>query len=210
MRIPLISCALRVFNVWGSTHCLDPLSVGSDDLHSEDGCVLQRLPVRINPVRPVVRPEIVPEILDWIQLRRIGRQSQHGHVRGHDHRVTRVIAGTVPDQHRVNIRIQLSRKLFQEEIDHVRIQMRHDNPCGGSAGRAGRGDHPEVVILSLTHSRGSRASLRPDRRQRAFLTEPGFVFEPDFKPLVGVLTGDGFKILADFFLKASWASGSAC
>ena len=75
--------------------------------------------------------------------------------------------------------------------------------------RAGRGDHPEVVVLRLPHGRRPRAPRRPDRRQRPLLAEPRLVLEPDLDPLIGVGAGDLDEPVVDFFLNSSCAAGSA-
>jgi hypothetical protein len=55
--------------VWGRTDCPDLLRVQADGSPGLDRRILQGLVIPVHPVRPVMRPQVMPEVLHRVQLR---------------------------------------------------------------------------------------------------------------------------------------------
>ncbi|AMV38398.1 hypothetical protein VT85_13255 [Planctomyces sp. SH-PL62] len=87
-------------------------------------------------------------------------------------------------------------------VDRLGVQAGHDDPGGRPGGGAGRGDHPEVLVLRLADGGRPRAAAGPDGR-RPLPAEAGLVLPPG-----RVGGGDLRDQSADFFWNSSRAAGS--
>ena len=81
-----------------------------------------------------------------------------------------VEAGTVPDHDRVFVLRDGRRKLFEELIDHRRVQLRAEQTFGVPGLGTHRTDHPQVFVLGLPDRCRPRTSASPDIGDRPLLT----------------------------------------
>lgn len=152
--------------------------------------------------------QVVPEVLDGVQLRAVRRQRDRRDVVRHLQIDAAMIARTVPDQHHVYILVDLFAHLTQEAVDHAGIDRRGQQPGGLARRRASGPEDVEVVVLGLLDRRRARAGACPLAGERALLAEAGLVLEPRLDTFAGVLGLDRLDLRYDVFLNAACASGS--
>jgi hypothetical protein len=170
---------------------------------------LHRVQILVRPVRPVVASQVVPEIFGRVQLGRPRRQRHQRDVGWYPQRLGHVVAGPVPDQGDVLRRIDGLRQPVEELLRRVGVDVLGDQSLGLAGGGTDRREDVQALEPALLGRPRPRPLVRPDRRQRAFLAEAGFIFEPDFDWPVGMPGGDVGDDLGRFFLNASCAAGSA-
>ena len=164
--------------------------------------------VLVASVRPVVASQVMPEILDGVEFRRVWRHRDQGDVRRNLESLGGMVAGLVPNQDGVNVGSQFVGELLKEVIDDGGIQMRRQQSDALTGAGANRSQYIEVIVLRLSHGPWPRALFGPYAGQRSLLPEARFILEPDFDSLVGMGRTNDFHLLDDVFLKALWASGS--
>lgn len=164
--------------------------------------------VLVASVRPVVTSQVMPEILDGVEFRRVWRQRDQGDVGWDLESLGGMVAGLVPNQDGVNVGSQFVGELLKEVIDDGGVQMWRQQSDALTSVGANRSQYIKIVVLRLSHRPWPRALFGPHAGQRSLLTEARFILEPDFDSLVGMGRSDGLHLLDDFFLKALWASGS--
>lgn len=163
----------------------------------------QGVVIGIRAVAPVVASQVVPKILDGIELGRIGRQLYQRHVGGNLQCFGRMEAGSVPDQHGVHTGSELLCELGEELIDDRGIEVGSEQSDALSALWTDAREHVEIIVLRLSHRPGTRAGPGPHAGQRALLAEASFVLEPDLHALRGMVRADGLDLCHNVFLKAS-------
>ena len=77
--------------------------------------------VVVAAVRPIVAPQVVPEILDEIEFRRVRRQRDQRDVRRDVQSLGGMVAGLIPNQDSVNVGVQFLGELLEEAITAVCI-----------------------------------------------------------------------------------------
>ena len=167
------------------------------------GRLHQGFVIGIRAVGPVVASQVVPQILDGIEFRGIGRQLHQCDVGWNLQCFGRVEAGLVPDQHGVDTGSEFLCELVEELIDDMGVQVGSEQSDALSALRTDTREHVEIVVLRLSHCPGTRAGLGPHAGQRALLSEARFILEPDLHALPGMIRADGLDLCQDVFLKAS-------
>ena len=151
----------------------------------------------------------MPEVLDGVKFRRIGRQFNQRDVVGNIQLCAGVKARLIPDHHDMHIIVDLLDQLIEENIDDIRIQVRADE-AGGLAGlRTSSAQHIHPVVARLFYRARPSAFGSPDPCDGALLAEARFVLIPDLDAFVRVLGLDRFDLFYDAFLKSSCACGSA-
>ena len=108
----------------------------------------------------------------------------------------------------MNVRGDLGGELLKEKVDDLNVDMRREQADGVAGAGTGCADEVEPVVLRLSDGDESLAPSAPASGQRALLAEAGLLLEVDLYSLVGVLASDCVQPGREFFLKASWASGS--
>jgi len=154
-------------------------------------------------------PQVMPEILNRIQFRRVRRQTHERDVRRADQVVRPMKSRAVPHQDRLHVRFQSRRQLGEEQVHDRSVESRRDQSFGLAGRGARRRQDVDETVLRLSDCAGSRSAARPDAGQRPLLTEPCFVFVEDLQPAVGMLRLDLVQSLAELFLNSSCAAGSA-
>lgn len=167
------------------------------------GRLHQGFVIGICAVGPVVTSQVVPQILNGIELRRIGWQLHERDIGGNLQCFGRVEACLVPDHHGVHTRSELLCELGEELIDDMGVQVGSEQSNALSTLRTDAREHVKVVVLRLPHRPGTRAGFGPHAGQRALLSEARFVLEPNLHALLGMVRADGLDLCHDVFLKAS-------
>ncbi len=153
-----------------------------------------------------------PEVLGWLQLRRIGGQEEQMHVLGHTQPHTRVPARPVQHEHdllgragahRLGERRQL--RLKERDVDG-RGQV-EDGPSGGRMDEAN-----EVAPLEpmLDRREGALPVEAPDLVEDRLQPDAVLVNGPEFDLRLREGRGDGAEERPEVFLKAFCSAGSAC
>jgi len=173
------------------------------------GSLFDGIQVLVGPVRPVMAPQVVPEILHRVQLWRARRQRHQRNVRRHPQRLRPVVACSIPDQRDVFALGNRLRQPVEELLRGVGVDVLGNQTFRPAGGRTNRGEDLQALEAALLRRPRPRTFVGPDRCQRALLAEAGFVLEPDFDLLSGLPGLDFRDDLGSFFLKASCAAGSA-
>ena len=171
------------------------------------GCAGQFFVVVVAAVRPVVAPQVVPEILDGVEFRGIRRQRDERDIGRDLESLGGMVAGLIPDQDSVNVSSQFLGELLKEVIDDGGVQMRCQQSDTLTCARTNGSQDIEVIVLRLSHRPWPRALFGPHTSQCSLLTEACFILEPYFDVLVGMGRTDGLHLCDDVFLKALCASG---
>ncbi len=172
------------------------------------GGVAQVIVVGVAAVGPMVAAQIVPEVLDGVELRRVRRQRDQREVRWRTKIVADMEAGLIPEHHDMHMRIDLADELLEEGVDGGGVERGGQQADGLAGVGTGRAQDVEVVVLGLLDGRGPRAASGPLAGQGALLAEAGFILEPDLDRLTGVRGGDLLYLRRGVFLKASTTAGS--
>src|ERR1039458_8690184 len=132
--------------------------------------------------RELVAAQIFPDVFDWVEFGRVGRQGDEGDVVGNGEILGDVIARTVEDQ------------------------------SGRSAALRTDGAEDVGPFVALVARRARpRSTPSPDAGQRALLADARLVLEPDFNGLIFGMVGEPRDDRrGEVFLNASWASSSVC
>lgn len=93
--------------------------------------------------------EKVPKVFDGIEFRRVGRQLDQRDIFRRLESARPMESCTIPNHHRMLVFSQRLRELFQEDIDHVRIEPWTQETFGLPRLGTHRTDHPQIVVLSL-------------------------------------------------------------
>ena len=166
---------MRPSEIWSIADSLERFRILADGTQAPDRLLLQLVVVPVLPVRPVMRPQVMPQVLHRVQLRRVRQQPDQAHVARHHQVPAGVVARPVPDQHRVDPGGQLPRELLQEQVDHRRVQLGHDQRRGRPGGGADRRQHVQRLRPRLPHRPRPRPLAGPDPGERPLLAEPGLV-----------------------------------
>src|SRR5512135_3423622 len=199
IRFPGISCAFA--DVWSGADALDLFGIQAHGTQAPHCLVLQFVIITVHSNRPVMTPEVMPQILHRIQLRRVRHQLDQAQIPRDLQVRTGVVARSVPQQHRMDPSGQRARELLEEQIEHRRVQLRHDQRRRRARGHADRRQHIERRELDLPHRTRARTLQRPDARQRPVLAEAGLVLEPELDLLVGMRLLDRLDLIDDDLLE---------
>lgn len=157
-----------------------------------------------------VGAQVLPDIFHRVQLRAVGREQDGGEVVGDDERRCPVPAGPVEQEDRMRARRDGAGD-FREVVVHRGGVGEGQHQSGGDAAvRAGGAEDVGPFVAGVARRARPAAALRPDPGEGALLADPRLVLEPDLERLATRGLGDrcGYR-LAEVFLKASCASGSA-
>ena len=95
-------------------------------------------------------------------------------------------------------------------IHRLGVGEGHDQTGGGGAVRADCAENAGRFVARVADGAGAGAALRPDPCQRALLTHPGFILEPDLERFAARRLGEGRRYRPEeVFLNASCSAGSA-
>ena len=101
-------------------------------------------------------------------------------------------------------------ELVQHRLHGGSADAGQDQGDAGIARRTDRAEQVDRLVAQVAHAARAHAALVPAPADAAGLADPGFVQEPDLKPLgLGMVAGDLGDQRGEFFLKRSWALRSA-
>ena len=197
------------FRVWSSADGTDDRGIEAGGAPCGFGGVEQGVHRFVFPVGPVMAPQVVPQVFDGVQFGRVRWQADQRDVGRADQVVGAMVSRTIPDEHRLHVRLQRPRQLGEKEVHDARVQTRRDQSLGLARLGAHGSQHVDEPVLMLADGTRSRTGASPDASQRPLLAEPRFVFVEDLQPAVWVLQLNLGETFAELFLNSSCAAGSA-
>ncbi len=158
----------------------------------------------------MVLTQELPDILDRIELGRVGRQRQERDVGRQLGDGFLVIAGAVHDQDGMGAWRDDAADLLKMRRHRPGIGARQNQTGGtGALGTDGAEEIGPFVAL-IAWRGGACPASRPDPGQASFLANPGFVLEPDLDRLrFGGIRQSVVDEVGEVFLKVSWTAASA-
>jgi hypothetical protein len=118
-------------------------------------------------------------------------------------------AGAVADQYGVGAGRNFGADFLQMRVHRLGVGERHDHGRADAPFRADGAENVSGGVPVVAHHQRAGADRRPDVGVPAFLTDAGFVLEPDFHRAEGRGPEQGgFDQADEVFLKVASASGS--
>jgi hypothetical protein len=162
---------------------------------------------REDPVGEPVLPHKLPDVLDRVQLGRLGRQRHQGDIGRHLQLARDVPAGLIQEQHRMRSGRHRLRDLGQMQGHRLGRAARQHQACSLALRRA---DRPEDVSgggSQIPWRRGPRAAFGPAAGDLVLLADPCLVGKPDLERLTSGLVGCDFRqTRGKLFLKTATAA----
>ena len=153
----------------------------SDELSPGGGCgVDDRIVVFEHGVREPVLAQILPDVLDRVQLRGAGRQEDRRDVFGHVELAGRVPSGPVEQQNGVGALGDVARDLVEMKLHHVGVGVRQRQRCSDAPGWTDRAEQIGVVVALVGGLPGPRSASGPLPNLAVLLADAGLILEPDF------------------------------
>lgn len=143
---------------------LDQFGLQTDCSPALHGRLLDGFQVLVGSVRPVMAPQVVPEILHRVQFRRPRRQPDQRDVRWHHQRLGPVIACSVPDQCDMLVRRDGFGQPVEELLRGIRVDMLSDQALGLAGARTDCREDVQTLEPALLRSPRPRTLVRPDGR----------------------------------------------
>src|SRR4051794_14287794 len=168
------------------------------------------LVVRPDAMAQFVLSQVLPHVLDRVQLGAVARQRQEGDVPGDGEAVGRVPARPVEHDHAVRPGRDVAADLGQVQAGGRGVGVGQDE--GGTDGplRTDRAEQVGPRVATVAGRPGPGAAPRPDPGQRALLADAGLILEPDLDRLAAGVLGQRLAYqLGEAFLNASCAASSA-
>jgi len=107
-----------------------------------------------NDVTEIVATQVFPDVLDWVQLRGIGWQTEQGDIVRNGQAVTGLMpASAIADQHAVGGRTDDLADLGQVHAHDFAADPRHYHSCADGPFRANRSEQPGGVVPIVTYHR---------------------------------------------------------
>ena len=160
-----------------------------------------------DPVGEPIVAHILPNVLNRIELGRLGRKGYERHVFGHLQLRGHVPPSLIDEQNGVGAGFHSQRDLLEMQLHGLGV-AKWKNQTGRLAERGtdGAEDIGRGGSLTLQGER-SRAAFGPASRDFVLLANAGFVLEPQLERLSGGRR-DISKDVWDFFLKAATTASS--
>src|SRR4051794_41638935 len=176
------------------------LAAGRDD----------RVVVGPDPQAELVLAQVLPDVLDRVQLGAVARQRQEAEVLGNGEVPGRVPARPVEHDHGVRARGDLAADLRQVQAGGLGVGVREDEPGPDRPLGADRAEQVGPGVPAVPGRSRPGAAPRPDAGQGALLADAGLVLEPDLdRPAAGALGKRLAYQLGKAFFNASCAASSA-
>ncbi len=161
-----------------------------------------------DPVMEIFLSKLIPQVLNWVQLRRVWREGQKPHVARNRQFLIPVPPRSVHDHHQPVLWIA-RRHLIQKDLHAGSIDMRQDQ----AVHFAGRDRHCRVRIgVFLGDLRGHHRAMgarTPAAACSGNSSKPGFVLKQETKWALSLpFPVDFLKGSLQFFFQSSWTSGS--
>ncbi|KAL5684474.1 hypothetical protein EMGR_001227 [Emarellia grisea] len=107
----------------------------------------------------LVAAQVLPDVLDGIELRRVGRQDHNGNRVGNDEGITLVPAGAVHDQDGVSPRCHGAGDLDQMRVQTLGVGARHHQARAHAASRADGAEQASVPFWPIRASSWNQISI---------------------------------------------------
>lgn len=159
-----------------------------------------------DPVREPVFAHELPDVLDRIELRGLGRQRQDRDVVRDLKLAAHMPAGPVHHQERMGSGGNLSRDFIEMQLHHGRVATGDDKTGADASLRTNRAEDPGRLgaLILLRHRPASLA--RPPPCDLGFLADPSLVLPPDLYRCLRTQAGsESVELTWETFLKASSA-----
>ncbi len=166
--------------------------------------------VVVDPVGEKVLAQVLPDVLDRVELRRVARQRQQCDSVGDIEASAVVPAGLVEDDDGMGARRDVMADLLEVLVHGPAVGMGQDE--GGADIALGAHGTEQIGggVASVARCARAAAARRPDPGQRALLADPGFVLEPHLDRLAGgAFRQRGAHQLGEVFLNACCFCSSA-
>ena len=164
----------------------------------------------VDGVGELVLAQILPYVLNTVELWRIARQADEGKVGGHFEPGAAVIARAIEQNDGMSADCNLTADDLKMPVHAEHIGIRDGDSSGLGQGRTGCAEEIDPGVALIAGCAWPRPAPRPDACQCALLADPCFVLEPDFDGPVRRFLREGlFEDFGEVFLKAACASGSA-
>ncbi len=170
----------------------------------EDGVVVLE-----EAVGEPVLTQVLPDVLDRVQLRRSGRQQDDGEVLGKLELVGAVLARAVHEDDGVRLGGDVAADLVEMHLHGWRVGPgQHESRALAVAGTDGA-EEISILVALIGWQAGPRAGPGPQPGAAVLLAEPGLVLEPDLDRLVlGQMAYVGCERAREVFLNPSSTRGS--
>ena len=153
----------------------------------------------------------LPDVLDWVQFRRAGRQRQQHDIVWHAKPWRGMPASAVEHQDRDGSHRDALADLHEVLVHRLDIHLRHDDRRAGLALRADGSKQVGPFIASIAWSTRAGTTFRPDTGYRSLLSDPCLIGEPDFHRFAGRIgRQSGCYKGRKLALKTACSSGLLC
>ena len=149
---------------------------------------------------------VLPNGLDRVELRRLGRQRQERDVVWHLQLVREVPPGLIQHQEGVMTRCDGQADLFQMKGHGLGGAAGQDEPGGLALGGTDRTEDVGRLGPLIARGRGTGPPWGPAAGDLVLLPDPSLVAEPDLYRLAANLGGDLLQAGRELFLKKSAAA----
>ena len=148
-------------------------------------CVTANVDDVVERVEEAVRQEVVahelPELLDGVEFRAVGRQPDERDVVRDGEVGGDVLAGAVDQDGGMGAGGDRLAEFGEQDVHRLGRGPRQDDSDAGIAVRADGAEEVGRLETMVANRPGTGAGRRPAPGQRAFLTDPGLVLEPDLQ-----------------------------
>src|SRR4051795_10933115 len=152
----------------------------------------------------LVLPQVLPDVLDRVQLGRVGRERQEGEVLGDGKVAGAVPTGAVEHDHRVRAGRDVVADLRQVQAGGLGVGVGQDQRGTDGPLGADRAEQVGPGVAAVARRPGAGAAPRPHPGQGALLADAGLVLEPDLDRLAaGVLGQRSRHQIGEAFLNAA-------
>ena len=124
--------------------------------------------------------EILPDVLDRVQLRGAGRQEDRRDVVGHVELARRVPSGPVEEQNGVGALGDVARDFVEVELHHGSVGVGQHEGRSDAPRWADRAEQIGVVVALVGGLPWPRSAPGPLPNLAVLLADAGLVFKPDF------------------------------
>ena len=148
--------------------------------------------------------QILPDVLDRVELRRARGQPNRRDVGRHSQLGRRVPAGAVEDENGLRVGSNLGRDLVEIELHHLSVGEGQRQRCALAPSGADRAEEIGVLIALIGGLAGPRSAPRRLPDKAVLLADARFVLEPDFdRRSFGQVPQMRAQNLGEVFLKAA-------
>jgi hypothetical protein len=153
----------------------NPLGLGDELSPCVAGGVYDGVVVLEDCVREPVLAEILPDVLDWVQLGRLRRQENRGDVLRHDELARPMPSGAIEPQDGVRALGYIAGDLVEVQLHHVGVRVGQGENRSDAASRTDRAAQISVVVSLVSRVCGPRSVPGPLPNLAVLLADPGLV-----------------------------------